>query len=675
MYPTAGQREVRSKGVKDAASRMRALEEEIRGHQRRYYVQHKPLISDREFDRLLEELITLEKENPGLASPDSPSRLVGSDLDADFPKFKHTVPILSLGNTYSPGEALEWAAKTLPDPKKKIVVEWKVDGATLVVYYEKGKLVRAVTRGSGQVGDDVTANALTIRNIPHILSRPVDVTVRGEVYMTYADFEAFNEQAGSVYANPRNTAAGSLKLKKSSEVAGRPLRWVAFDAFFKKDKFPTDVRMLADLAELGFPVDPDTQVVPVSQLEKSLASFAGQKGDRPMPVDGLVLKVDDLVEREDLGYTAASPRWAVALKFEPEAAESTVEEIEVFVGRTGRITPRARLTPVKLAGTTVMYATLHNAEFVKELGVKKGSRVRVSKRGEIIPAVEEVIDPGNGPAFKFPVKCPSCKTKLVREEEAVDWRCPNPECEEKIIEGIIFFCQRKQMNIDRLGEKMVRNLWEAGFLRSIEDIYRLADKKEKMLEMEGFGERSVELLLAGIEKSKEREFRYVLPALGLREIGPSVTDILISHGKSDIDSILALASAKDGAEKLAAMTGIGPRTTSAVMEQLTDKLILKRIAFLRKAGLQFAASVPAGGDVDPIFAGQAWCVTGSFENFQPRDVAMDEVRRRGARTVSSVSAKTTHLLAGEGAGSKLEKAKELGVQVVTEADFLKLIGK
>lgn len=654
---------------------MRALEDEIRTHQRRYYVEHKPVISDREFDRLLEELIALEKENPSLVSPDSPSRLVGSDLDADFPKFKHTVPILSLGNTYSPEEAMEWAAKTLPDSKKKIVVEWKIDGATLVVYYEKGRLVRAVTRGSGQVGDDVTANALTIRNIPHILARPVDVTVRGEVYMTYADFEAFNEQAGSVYANPRNTAAGSLKLKKSAEVSGRPLRWVAFDAFFKKEKFPTDGKVLAALALLGLPVDSDTEIVPAAKLEKTIAAFTARKDDRPMPVDGLVLKVDDLLEREDLGYTAASPRWATALKFEPELAESTVEDIEVFVGRTGRITPRARLSAVKLAGTTVMYATLHNAEFIKELGVKKGSRVKVSKRGEIIPAVEEVVDPGDGPEFKFPVKCPSCGTKLVREEEAVDWRCPNPECEEKIIEGIIFFCQRKQMNIERLGEKMVRNLWAAGLLRSIEDIYRLADKKDQMLEMEGFGEKSVQLLLAGIEKSKEREFRYVLPALGLREIGPSVTDILISHGKTDIDSILELAASKDAGEKLLSMTGIGPRTASAIIEQLNDKAVLKRIAFLRKAGLQFAAVAPAGGDVEQIFAGQAWCVTGSFEHFQPRDLAMDEVRRRGGRTVSSVSAKTSHLLAGEGAGSKLDKAKELGVSIVTESEFLRMIGK
>ncbi len=660
----------------EAAVRMRSLAPLIRRHNHLYYVEHAPEISDREFDHLFRELQDLEAAFPDLTDPDSPTRYVGSDLDTQFTKFKHTIPVLSLANTYSTQEALEWAGKArAAGAGIDFLVEWKVDGATLVLYYEAGRLRRAVTRGTGQVGDDVTQNAFTIRNIPHVLTEPVDVVVRGEVYMTWDDFDRFNEAEGFAYANPRNLAAGTLKQKKSRVVATRPLRWTAFDAYFSAQQPRTDHETLARARALGLPVNADTTLVPAEKLPDTIMLFSAMRDQTSLPVDGLVLKVNSLSAREELGFTATTPRWATALKFEPESGETTVRAIEVFTGRTGRVTPRAALEPVQLAGTTVSYATLHNEAYIKRLDVRVGSRVRVSKRGEIIPAVEEVLERGTGRPFHFPKNCPSCGTKLTREEGAADWLCQNPQCAEKLIAALEFFCGRKQMDINGLGEKVVRLLFEKGLVRHPEDLYRLHERRAELEQWEGFGARSVQLLLDGIEASRKREFRFVLPALGLRDIGPNVTELLLNEGYRDIDSILQLADSADALERLEAIDGIGPRTATLFVEQFREPEVRQRIAALRAAGLQFAVpeehALPA---LPPTLAGQAWCVTGSFARFQPRERAMEEVKRRGGRVVSSVSSKTTHLLAGEGAGSKLSKARELGVAVVTEDEFVRLLG-
>ena len=656
-------------------NRIRKLEQTIRKHQYLYYIKNQPIITDREFDRLFSELQNLEKEYPEYVGLDSPTRVVGSDLDNEFQKVKHTIPVLSLSNTYSTDEAVDWAYKTIGDKKNvKLNVQWKVDGASLVLYYEKGRLVRAVTRGSGQLGDDVTANALTIRNIPHVLPEPITLAVRGEVYMAFSDFAAFNEREGSIYANPRNTAAGSLKHKKSRVIASRPLRLVAFDAHFNKGQPQSDDKALSRLAELKLPVFSDNACVPISKLKKTITDFKSQKNKMPMPVDGLVLKLDNMKLREELGFTAASPRWAVSLKFEPEISESVVEDIEVFVGRTGRITPRAKLTPVKLAGTTVMYATLHNADFIENLGVKIGSRVKVSKHGEIIPAVEEVVDPGDGPSFGFPTKCPVCRTVLIKEKDAIDWMCPNTECSEKKINGIIFFCQRKQMDITGMGERIVRTLYEKEFIKNITNIYSLHEYREDLEKLEGFGIKSVNQLLNGIEESKKREFRYVLPALGLREVGHSITETLINSGYNTIEKIIKLAKAKNAVDILSEINGIGPKTSSYIIRHFTDLQIISDIKTLKKAGLQFsAAQIDDDETFQNLFSGQVWCVTGSFVNFKPRDLAMEIIKKHGGRIVSTITSKTTHLLTGEGGGSKLEKAQKADVTIVSEDEFMQLI--
>lgn len=672
----AKSRTVTTGKTSDPEKRMRELTEELRHHQYLYYVENNPIISDREFDRLLDELQSLEEEYPLLADPRSPTRMVGSDLESEFPKFEHTIRVLSLSNTYSTKEALDWAQKTAGEQEKLLFdVQWKVDGATLVLYYRDGFLERAVTRGSGQIGDEVTPNALTIRSIPHRLKESVDLTVRGEAYMSFSDFQIFNESSGTIYANPRNLTAGSLKHKKSKEVATRPIRWVAFEGHFQKSLQETEKATLSRMKELGLPIFDDNEFVSFDDLSETISRFEKRKKSMDIPVDGLVIKVDDFSFRKKLGFTAHSPRWATSLKFEPETANTRIVKIEFFVGRTGRVTPRAALNPVKLAGTTVSFATLHNADYIHRLGAKEGSLVKISKRGEIIPAVEEVIEAGDGPEFIFPDRCPSCSSKLVREEDAADFLCTNLECDERLINALIFFCQRKQMDISGMGEKVIRTLYEKGFIRHLEDIYRLKDRRSEIEQIEGFGKKSVDLLMDGIEKSKGKGFRKVLPSMGLREVGPNISEILIDEGYSSIEKIYDLVESDSVEEVLSAIDGVGPRTVEAIINQFRDTRIRGRIEALRKAGLQMETKRDASQSNRPqIFKDQIWCVTGSFHSFRPRDKAMEEVRLRGGKTTTSVSASTTHLLAGEGAGSKLKKAEQLGVLIVDEEEFLRLLG-
>lgn len=687
---SAGKKTSRKKNEKSASTKghpsredpivqeMKELAAQVYKHQRLYYIQNEPEISDYDFDQLLKRLQELEHKHPHLALPDSPTRIVGSDLENDFEKVEHSIPVLSLANTYSTNEALDWANKTLKEEKSPLVVQWKVDGATLVLTYEKGKLVRALTRGSGQIGDDVTANALTIRNIPHTLKEPEDVVTRGEVYMTFQDFETFNRSHENQFANPRNLTSGSLKHKKSSEVALRPLRWVAFEGVFPDKNFETDREILDHLKNLGLPVFQDHAFIESStDLETMIQEFDQRRRGIDFPVDGLVIKIDRHDIRRKLGSTAHSPRWAISLKFEPESAHTRVQKIEVFTGRTGRVTPRAKLEPVPLAGTTVSYATLHNSDYIHKLDVREGSLVKVSKRGEIIPAVEEVIERGDSPPYTFPDRCPTCSTVLVRETSAADFLCPNVQCDARLINRLIFFCQRKQMDIGGLGEKVIETLFEKKFIRHIIDIYTLHHSRQKLQELEGFGEKSVQLLLEGIERSRTRSFRKVLPSLGYREIGPSVTDILFQNGYTSMEQILELASNSNAKEILEQMNGIGPRTSAAIIEQMTDPDIQKEIHDLKGAGLSFSVeeSFKSANQnhLPPIFEGQTWCVTGSFQNFSPRELALEEIEKRGGKTSSRVSSKTTHLLAGEKGGSKLEKAKKVGAQIISENEFLKML--
>ncbi|PJZ67065.1 DNA ligase (NAD(+)) LigA [Leptospira wolffii] len=658
---------------KQAQKEMRVLEEKIRHHQYLYYVKNKTEISDYDFDHLFKRLQALEEKFPELMDPASPTLSVGSDLDKDFQKFTHKLPVLSLENTYNEEELLDWVQKT--DPEGEYSLEWKIDGASLMLYYENGILANGVTRGTGGIGDDVTENVRTIRSIPLRLNEPVSVYLRGEVYMTFSDFEEFNEAYEGKYANPRNLSSGSLKQKNSADVAKRPLRIFVYDAFFPgtKSKFKTHAEVMKKAEELKFPLPPDTVLVKGKEVSNAIKNFKKKKDKLGFPTDGLVIKLNDLSRRESLGYTSHSPRWARAFKFDAVMKESKIVGIDYAVGRTGKITPRAEIEPIVLAGTTVTFATLHNQDYINELGVGIGAVVRVSKRGEIIPAVEEVVTPGKE-VFKIPLKCPSCKTKTEKKEDSVDYFCPNPECPDRVKNGIIFFCSRKQMDIEGLGEKQVEFLYDQGYIKDLADLYSLEKHKEKLMQEEGYGEKSVSIILNGIEKSKEKDFRFVLSSLGLREIGPKVSELLTEHGYDSMESIISAAKSPKKTEALLEIPGIGPSTIQAIAESFTDKRILTLIDKLKKSGLKMKADPVQKSEKQP-FAGQIWCVSGSFENFQPRDKAMDLVVYYGGKKVGSISSKTTHLLAGPGAGSKLDKAQELGVQVVSEEEFLNLLSE
>ncbi|MDX1960010.1 MAG: NAD-dependent DNA ligase LigA [Leptospiraceae bacterium] len=651
-------------------SEFRALEDTIRKHQYLYYVLNKPEISDKEFDSLFQKLIDLEKKFPNLVSPNSPTKMVGSDLSNEFEKFTHKIPVLSLENTYSTNELLEWATKTGLD--EEYSVEWKVDGASIVLYYESGQLETCVSRGTGGVGDNITENIRTVKNIPLVLPKPLTLYVRGEVYMNFSDFEEFNSTQGGRYANPRNLTSGTIKHKNSSQVAKRPLRIVTYDGFLvDKKKIKTHKEMLSLLEEMRLPVSTDNQIVKGKKLSETIEKFHKKKDSLGYPTDGLVVKLNDLGKRLELGETTHSPRWARALKFDALMKESIVKSIDFAVGRTGKITPRAEIEPIQLAGTTVRYATLHNQDYINELGVGIGATVKVAKRGEIIPAVEEVVIPPKE-VFQIPEKCPSCGTKTIYIDDSVDKFCPNKKCPAREMNGLIFFCQKKQMDIEGLGDKQIENFYNEGIIKSIPDIYDLHKKKSELEVREGLGEKSVKIILEGIEKSKEKDLLRILPSLGLHEVGHKVTELLIENDFDSIDSIISEVKKKDAREKFLSIHGLGDRTVDAIIQQFQDKELLKLISELKKRGLNFNAKKKEKSS-NEIFKDQIWCVTGSFENFNPREKAMTLVEFYGGKKTGSISNKTTHLLAGDGAGSKLEKAISLGIKIVTEEEFLQLL--
>ncbi len=650
--------------------KIKKLEESIRLHQKYYYLDHSPQISDLEFDSLFEELKKLENQYPEYTSINSPTKVVGSDLDNSFEKVKHKVPVLSLDNTYSSLELIEWAKKL--SPNEIYSFEWKVDGASIVLYYSNGELDKAVTRGSGGVGDDITENIRTIRNIPLVLPEKTDIFVRGEVYMDFKDFQEFNEENGGKYANPRNLTSGSIKQKSSINVASRPLKIAVYDAYFpKNNKFKTHIDLIQYLKKLHFPILKDTEFKSVDQFEKTITSFQKKKEKIGFPTDGLVIKLNNLSLREELGETTHSPRWARALKFEATLAETTIEEIDFAIGRTGKLTPRARVTPVKLLGTTVTYATLHNQDYINEKKIGIGAKVKIAKRGEIIPAVEEVIEEPLE-IFQLPELCPTCSTILRKIEDSVDIFCTNKYCPARVKNSLIFFCQRKQMDIEGLGEKMIEFFYEKSIIKSIPDIYTLKNRKEELESLDGLGKKSVSIILEGIEKSKSKGLKFILPSLGFNDIGHKVTEVLIESGFTDIDSIIIAVQEKNPEEKFLSLFGLGEKTIHSIIQEFSDPLTLKMIQDLKNLGINFHSEKKIKS-TKLLFEGQNWCVTGSFEHFNPREKAMDIVVYFGGKKSSGVTSKTTHLLVGTGGGSKFEKANKLGITILTEIEFLTLL--
>ncbi len=675
---------------------VRELVDRLLGYQRAYYVEGKPLVSDLEYDRLFDMLKRIEEENPSFVFPDSPTLRVGSDLTNDFPEVRHTIPVLSLDKAYSTSEVLAFFEKNIRKEESMLsfVAEEKIDGVSMVLYYENGILVRAVTRGNGEVGNDVTPNIRTIGSVPLSLPEPLTIAVRGEVFIRKEDFERINStlEDDEKSANARNLAAGAIRRQKSGEAKLVPLDIFCYEGFWRDEKkTPEDhLHILAKLKELGFKTDPDIAYF-ASTKEKaeealSSASLAGRcyafsqmeeyikyktdgRKDLPYEIDGLVFKVNELDVRARLGYTEHHPRWAIAYKFESPEAVSKLLSITCQVGRTGRITPVAELNPVQLGGSTIKRATLHNQEYIDSLELAIGDTVSIVKRGDVIPQVEDVLeknDLGNT-TYEIPPRCPSCNTELGKEGAHIF--CPNKKCPDQIVGNIAFFSSRTQMDIESLGPKTIRELYEKGMLESISDIYT-ADYAS-LLGQPGFGEKTVSQIISAVEESKKQPFKIVLSSLGISELGKKSAEMLISGG---FDSFEKLENAKK--EDLVKIPGIGEQMAGKIISAFSDEEFLSLLAKLTAAGLSTSVEDDSAESlkVDDSLSGTLWCVTGSFEHFNPRSKALDEIEKRGGRTGSSITGKTTHLLAGKGGGSKREQAEKLGVKVVGEDEFLAMIG-
>lgn len=676
----------------DIRKRIEELSVELLRHQYLYYVMAKPEISDREYDRLFDELVSLEEKYPQYALANSPTRRVGSDLDNTFPEKEHTIPVLSLDKEYT-GEGLEkWVDKTISSAKRAIgfVVEEKIDGASIVLYYKKGRLDSALTRGNGLVGNDVTDNIRTIKQIPLITSETCDFSVRGEIFIKKSDFESYNLKFDNRYSNPRNLAAGSLRNIKSSFVARIPLNILVYEGYFPKD-FPNDhILILAALKDLNFRINvntaffsdheeslfltrkkfPEITTGTISDLSVYVKEKMIGREDLDYEIDGLVIKVNEIDVRETLGYTSHHPRWATAFKFDAPTAQTSVKDIHIQVGRNGRVTPVAILAPVRIAGSTVSRATLHNQEYIEMLELGPGDTVAISKRGDIIPAVEEVIEKNleNPTVFKFPAACPFCGSEFIKD--GAHHFCKNRECPEKIKRSITYFVAKDQMDIDTLGEKTIDFLYSKGFIKNIPDIYTF--DYDLLLQEEGYKEKKVENIKKSVEKSKDQPFSRVLAALGFDGLGKAAVSDLIKNGFDSIDKIIA-AAAKQNIEDFSRIEGFGETTARLLIDHFTDKRNLHMIEDLKKIGLNFKAEVHIEQEIPATFKDQVWVITGTFENFNPRSKAAEEIERRGGKVSGSVSSKTTHLLIGSSPGSKLEKAKKQNTAIITEAQFIEML--
>lgn len=677
----------------DYHKRMELLARELLRHQHLYHVLARPEIPDAEYDRLLDELLLLEKRFPQFAGSNSPSRRVGSDLDNAFPERPHTVPVLSLDKLYQPQELGQWLLKTAAAAGCGVgfAIEEKIDGASIVLYYDRGELQYALTRGNGLLGNDVSDNVRTINQVPLRIAESSRLAVRGEIYIKRGDFERYNSGVAEKYANPRNLAAGSLRNLKSVLTARVPLNIFVYEGFFANEFSRDHLEILQRLRELGFRVNPHLgffsddegkrlraqhllpgiTAAPVAAVEEYLRRQAASRVEVPYDIDGLVVKVVELDVRQELGTTAHHPRWAMAYKFESPQGRTELLDVQIQVGRNGRVTPVALLKPVALSGSTVTRATLHNQDYIDMLELNIGDEVSISKRGDVIPAVEEVLEKSEQHAgiFQLPGQCPFCSMPLVKE--GAHHFCKNEACPERRRRALNYFCAKDQMDIETLGERTIAFLFARGWVQSISDIYSF--DYGLLAGEEGFKEKKIVRIRAGVDASKSRPFIRVLAALGFEGVAAAVAADLIDHGFDDIDKIIAAAKKNDW-EIFAAIEGIGETTARLLVGHFSKAENLRLIERLKDAGLKFAGKKTGGERVNDSFAGQIWAITGSFDQFSPRSLAAEEIKKRGGRVSENVSIRTSHLLAGANPGSKLAKAEKLGCKIIRENEFIALLG-
>jgi DNA ligase (NAD+) len=677
-------------GTKPASTLERRAEElraALRRHEHSYYVLDAPEISDAEYDALMNELKRLEAEHPELLTPDSPTQRVGGKPAAGFKKVRHSRPMLSLDNAYSAEELADWdrrvreLAAGLP---VEYMAELKLDGLSVALRYEPtadggAQLVAGITRGDGQTGEDVTSNIRTIRSVPLSISAghlkkadvPAAFEMRGEAVMSQAAFERLNEereqQGLPAAVNPRNAAAGTLRTLEPGIVAQRRLDFYAYFMLVGGDYWPQGQRATLDaLAALGFRVNPHRKLV--SSVEEMLRFIDRAEADRATlgyEIDGVVLKVDAHPTQQRLGYTGRAPRWAIAYKFTARSGVTQVTGITVQVGRTGKLTPVAELAPVFIGGTTVSRATLHNADFIERLGLLVGDWVKVERGGDVIPKVVEVVDDADHPRgklpFVFPLDCPECRSRVVRAEGEVDYRCVNADCPAKLRETLLHFGRREVMNIEGLGEAVVQQLLERGMVHGVADLYKLT--VEQLTNLERFAKKSATALVEEIEQSKQAGLARILMGLGIRFVGERTAELLAE----EFGSIDALMAASD--EELERVEEVGPRISQAILEFFAQARNRDLVESLRAAGVDMTAEKKVRS---AQLAGLTFVLTGTLPTLT-REEAKAKIEAAGGKTAGSVSKKTSYVVAGEEGGSKLDKARKLKVPVIDEAELMRLL--
>ncbi|HPT62017.1 MAG TPA: NAD-dependent DNA ligase LigA [Bacillota bacterium] len=659
---------------KAAQLKIEKLRELINYHNYRYYVLDDPEVSDAEYDSLMKELEALEREYPDLITPDSPTQRVGGAVLSGFQVVTHAIPLLSLANAYSQEEldSFDRRVRELLSSPPRYTAELKIDGLAISLLYRDGVFIRGATRGDGQTGEDITNNLRTIRSIPLKLREPLagDLEVRGECYMDKRAFEQLNkaqeEKGEKLFANPRNAAAGSLRQLDPKVTSERQLNVFLYGLGYS-DALPPDshYEMLQWLSSLGFRTNPETQVFDSIDGVKEFIQYWHEKRESlPYDIDGIVVKVDSRVQQELLGTTAKSPRWAVAYKFPAMQKTTKVEDIIVQVGRTGAVTPLAILEPVFIAGSTVSRASLHNEDYVKEKDIRIGDTVVIQKAGDIIPevvrSVPELRD-GSERVFQMPQSCPACGTRLVREAGEAVWRCDNSQCPAKLVEGLVYFASRDALDIEGMGPAVVQQLVDAGLVKNPADIFKLT--KEQLLGLDRFGERSAAKLVASIEEAKGRGLARLLTALGILHVGTQTAASLAAY----FGSMEKLVTATE--DQLAQVPDIGPVVASSISAFFQNPKNIQLIEELKKLGVKMDEPKQSRGEA---FSGKTFVVTGTLSQFSRKE-AKDAIESLGGKTTESVSKNIDYLVVGEKPGSKLDKARELGISILDEQQFIDML--
>lgn len=660
----------------NALERIKELREKLNDHNYKYYVLDTPEISDYEYDMLMEELVGLEGKYPELITDDSPSQRIGGEPLDKFEQVTHTNPLLSLSNSYNDKDLLDFDRRIRKEVGDNIeyVVEFKIDGLSVALKYEAGKFVRGATRGDGVVGEDITANLRTIKSIPFKLLESKDIEVRGEVYIPkkkFADLNKRQEESGqAVFANPRNAAAGSLRQLDPRVAASRPLDIFVFEILSTEgEDIKKHSQGLEELKNLGFKTSIFEVCEDIQGVIELCEKWQDKRHELSFEIDGLVIKVNELEQREQLGTTAKSPRWAIAFKFPAEEKETVVRDIIVQVGRTGAITPTAVLEPVKVAGSVVSRATLHNQDFIDEKDIRIGDRVIIHKAGDVIPEVVRVLKDkrtGEEKVFTLPHECPECGQGTVRLKGEVALRCINISCPAQLRRGIIHFVSRNAMNIDGLGEAVVTQLLQHKLINDPSDLYYLREKREELIGLERMGEKSVENLFEAIEKSKGNDLGRLINALGIKLVGAKAAALLAEA----FESMDRLIEAKE--DELTEIDEIGTKMAESIAAFFKEEDNMTVINKLKKAGVNMKSLKKEKDVEDQRLQGLTFVLTGTLEEYS-RKAAKEIVESLGGKVTGSVSKKTDYVLAGENPGSKIDKANELGIKIIDEKEFKELV--